>query len=137
MNKYFVQVSRDGDPTIISYKVRASTSLDARIIAFAMDRGFPDNQTNLERGDIELVKMWTKVTVEVKVPSRADKLEERIHKLEERVNDIEIVFRNIPSWPQITNHPQIIDTNEVSAPETPSRDCRPCRPNPISYRLGE
>lgn len=122
MNEYFVQVGRDGETGVHSYKVRASTSLDARIIAFAMDGGFPPEQANLEKGDIELVKMWTTVTVETKVPSRGDKLERRIAELESRVTALECP------------RPIVIDTGDSSVP-TPNRNkCRPCKPNPISFR---
>lgn len=44
-------------PTI--YTVIAADELDARIIAFCMDGGFPYAQTEMKEGDIELVKMYT------------------------------------------------------------------------------
>lgn len=129
MNTYFVQVSRDGLPGVITYKIRAHTELDARSIAFAMDGGFPDNQTNMEDGDIELVKTWTKVTVKSSTsPRRLTALENRVEELEERVRALE----------GCSTRPQIIDTGGAVVPQEPRRfDCRPCKPNPISFRRGD
>jgi hypothetical protein len=130
MNTYFVKVGRDGESSVYSYKVLASTPLDARIIAFAMDGGFEPNQANLEKGDIELVKEWTTVTVETRVLNRGDKLEQRVKELEERVGALELM--NQPT--------QIIDTSSTIIPpqeSKPDYKCRPCKPNPISFRRGD
>jgi hypothetical protein len=43
------------------YSVMASSELDARILAFSLDGGFPRWMAVLDDGHIELVKMYTQV----------------------------------------------------------------------------
>jgi len=61
MKNYTVEVLPEtgGEPT--RYRILASSSTDARVIAFALDGGFSMMDTKIDEGQIELVKMYTKV----------------------------------------------------------------------------
>lgn len=61
MKNYTIDVLPEtvGKPT--RYRILASTPLDARIIAFAIDGGFGLKDTKIGEGKIELVKCYTKI----------------------------------------------------------------------------
>jgi hypothetical protein len=61
LKRWKVEVSylRETDPT--SYIVIAADEMDARIIAFCLDDGFPLGTTEMDKGDIRVIKMHTKV----------------------------------------------------------------------------
>jgi hypothetical protein len=49
------------EEVITNYIVIAVNELDARIIAFCLDGGFPYSMTKMKRGHVELVQMHTKI----------------------------------------------------------------------------
>lgn len=66
--RYIVKVYDDGDTDLAprTYSVPASTELDARVIAFALDGGLDEQPAGLrdrtlEDGEIELAKTYTEV----------------------------------------------------------------------------
>lgn len=133
MNRYFIEVGQDGSEEVTHYQIHAETALDARIIAFAMDGGLENGQRVLEEGDVALVEMWTTVVM--------DNNDDRIAQLTDRVKLLEVRLAAVESH----NHrlasvvtSGIIDSQCSPPPPTPSQvpDCRPCKPNPISFRKG-
>jgi len=61
MKQWIVNVLNDAILKSIEYKVFASTEMDARIIAFCLDGGFPHSMTVMGEEHIELVKMYTDI----------------------------------------------------------------------------
>ena len=61
VRKWLVRVFQDYVNTPCDYTVHAVNELDARIIAFALDGGFPKAMTEMRDGDIELVVTYTEV----------------------------------------------------------------------------
>ena len=61
VKKWKVQVYQDHVAAPCDYVVYATCGLDARILAFALDGGFPKSMTEMQGGDVELVKTYTKI----------------------------------------------------------------------------
>ena len=135
MNTYRVHVGQDGSNGFTEYTIQAETMLDARIIAFAIDGGFGIKQSKLERGHIELVKMWTSAELISVNTERLAALEDRVHQLEQRLLALEAHQHRLAD---VVSH-EIIDVNcsPESAPSENPTKYRPCKPNPISYRKGD
>lgn len=49
----------EGSPK--DYRVKAADPMDARIIAFALDGGFPNQYQKMQEGDVALVQMYTEI----------------------------------------------------------------------------
>lgn len=61
VRKWLVRVFQDYVDAACTYTVYAVNPLDARIIAFALDGGFPKAMTEMRDGDIELVVTYTEI----------------------------------------------------------------------------
>jgi hypothetical protein len=61
VRKWRIGVYQDHVNNSCEYTVHAVNELDARIIAFALDGGFPKAMTEMRDGDIELVVTYTAV----------------------------------------------------------------------------
>lgn len=61
VRRWKVRVFQDHVDRPCDYTVLAFDQLDARIIAFALDGGFPKAQTEMQNGDVELVLTYTKI----------------------------------------------------------------------------
>jgi len=61
VRNYIVEVLPETVGNTTRYKIRASTTIDARVIAFALDGGFSLVNKCVDEGQIELVKTYTKV----------------------------------------------------------------------------
>lgn len=56
-----VQVCQDHVAKPVEYGVYAVSGWDARILAFALDGGFPKSMTRMEEGHVELAREYTKI----------------------------------------------------------------------------
>ena len=61
VRKWLVRVDQDHVNNPCDYSVFAVNELDARIIAFALDGGFPKAMTRMQEGDMALVDTHTKI----------------------------------------------------------------------------
>lgn len=61
LKQWTIYVLNDAILKSIKYKVLASTALDARVLAFCLDGGFPHSMTVMTDESIELVKMYTDI----------------------------------------------------------------------------
>ena len=61
VKRWRVQVYQDHVAKPCDYVVYATSGLNARILAFALDGGFPHSMTEMQEGDVELVKTCTKI----------------------------------------------------------------------------
>ena len=61
VKRWKVQVYQDYVAKSCDYVVYATSGLDARVLAFALDGGFPKSMTEMKDGDVELVKTYTKI----------------------------------------------------------------------------
>ncbi len=61
LRRWKVEVLRDEAPQKIDYTVIAAVPIDARIIAFTLDRGFPTSMVEMKEEDIALVETHTKI----------------------------------------------------------------------------
>lgn len=59
---WHVKVYQDGSDEVHDYYVPAGSKLDAQVLAFVLDGGLGDVPCKIEPGEVELAKMWTKVT---------------------------------------------------------------------------
>ncbi len=56
-----VQVHQDRVATPVEYGVYAVSGWDARLLAFALDGGFPKSMTEMQEGHIDLAREYTKI----------------------------------------------------------------------------
>lgn len=129
MNTYLVHVGQDNSLDLTEYTIKAETALDAQTIAFGMNGGFAPNQSVLEDGDIELVKMWTSSELTSVNTERLAALEAYAQQLEQRLLVLEAHQHRLAD---VVSH-EIIDLHCSPAPPANPTECRPCKPNPISY----
>lgn len=61
VKKWKVRVHRDHVSPYCDYVVYATHGLDARVLAFALDGGFPEAITEMWEGSVELAIMYTKI----------------------------------------------------------------------------
>jgi len=59
--KWKVRVFQDHVATPHEYVVYATSGLNARILAFALDGGFPYVMTEMQEGDVELAITYTEI----------------------------------------------------------------------------
>jgi hypothetical protein len=59
IRKVKVYSEETSKPTI--YSILATSDIDARIIAFALDDGFSHSIVKMNEGHVELVKEWTEI----------------------------------------------------------------------------
>jgi len=61
VKKWRVQVFQDHVTHSCDYVVYATSGWDARVLAFALDSGFPKSMTEMNEGHGELAQTYTKI----------------------------------------------------------------------------
>lgn len=61
LKRWKIEVLQEEALKPVDYIVIAVDKMDARIIAFCLDGGFPYSMTEMKASHVELVKMYTKV----------------------------------------------------------------------------
>lgn len=63
VKRFSVNVFKDYMANPVLYVVYAVDQYDARLLAFALDGGFPYTMTNMEEGHVDLAMEYTKIVV--------------------------------------------------------------------------